>query len=164
MKILVLSDSHAALSFMRMCIDKVKPAHVIHLGDHYDDGEAMEAQYPHIRFHIVPGNCDMFRVRPGVPEFLCYDIGGVRCFMAHGHKYSVKTDDCRLVAEAKKFDARIALYGHTHVPVCFQLQDGMWVMNPGTCGSYGGSAGLIEIGEDGNISCRILRQEMLDEF
>ena len=50
MKVLVLSDSHAALSFMRLCIDKVKPQHVIHLGDHYDDGKAMAEEYPQIPF------------------------------------------------------------------------------------------------------------------
>ena len=41
MKILVLSDSHAGLSFMRQCINRVKPDHVIHLGDHFDDAKAM---------------------------------------------------------------------------------------------------------------------------
>lgn len=163
MKVLVLSDSHAALSFMRMCIDKIKPAHVIHLGDHYDDAQAMEEEYPHIRFHMVPGNCDMFRCPPGIPDLLCYDVAGVRCYMAHGHKHAVKSGDYRLVADAGRYGAKIALYGHTHVPVCFQMENGMWVMNPGTCGSYGGSVGLIEVDDNKNISCRILRQETLDE-
>ena len=39
MKILVLSDSHSALSFMRSCIETVKPDRIIHLGDYYDDAE-----------------------------------------------------------------------------------------------------------------------------
>ena len=46
MKILVLSDSHSALSFMRRCIDSVKPDAVIHLGDHFDDAEEMREEYP----------------------------------------------------------------------------------------------------------------------
>ena len=41
MKILVLSDSHAGLSFMRRCIRTVKPDALVHLGDYYDDGAAM---------------------------------------------------------------------------------------------------------------------------
>ena len=57
MKILVLSDSHAALSFMRLCIEKIKPDAVVHLGDFYNDGEAMAEEYSHIPFHQVPGNC-----------------------------------------------------------------------------------------------------------
>ena len=50
MKILVLSDSHSALRFMRQCIDAVKPNAVIHLGDYYDDGQAMAQEYPTIHF------------------------------------------------------------------------------------------------------------------
>lgn len=160
MKILVLSDSHAALSFMRRCIDQTRPDHVIHLGDHYDDGQAMADAYSHIRFHLVPGNCDRFRCPPGLPDVLCYDVGGVRIFMTHGHLHGVKSSDCRLVAAARDYGASVALYGHTHSPVCFRTEDGMWVMNPGTCGSFGGSAGLIEIDPEKNISCRILRQEI----
>ena len=44
MKILVLSDSHSTLSFMRRCIDSVQPHAVIHLGDHFDDAEAMKEE------------------------------------------------------------------------------------------------------------------------
>ena len=58
MKILVLSDSHSGLRFMRQCIDAVKPNAVIHLGDYYDDGQAMAQEYPHLYFYAVPGNCD----------------------------------------------------------------------------------------------------------
>ena len=42
MKLLVLSDSHSSLRFMRLCMDKVKPDGVIHLGDYYDDGEVLK--------------------------------------------------------------------------------------------------------------------------
>lgn len=38
MKILVLSDSHSALQFMRQCVESVKPDAIIHLGDFFDDG------------------------------------------------------------------------------------------------------------------------------
>ena len=61
MKILVLSDSHSALRFMRSCVDAVKPDAIIHLGDHYDDAQALAEEYPHIPIHAVPGNCDRFR-------------------------------------------------------------------------------------------------------
>ena len=49
MKILVLSDSHSALRFMRSCVDAVKPDAIIHLGDYYDDAEALAEDYPNIR-------------------------------------------------------------------------------------------------------------------
>ena len=39
MKILVFSDSHSAMRFMRNCVDAIKPQAIIHLGDYYDDAE-----------------------------------------------------------------------------------------------------------------------------
>ena len=42
MKILVLSDSHSAMRFMRMCVEKINPQAIVHLGDHYDDGETLK--------------------------------------------------------------------------------------------------------------------------
>lgn len=162
MKILVLSDSHAALSFMRMCINRVKPNHVVHLGDHFDDAKAMAEAYPHILFHMVPGNCDRYRCDPYQPEILSYPIGGVKLYMTHGHRHAVKSDIYRLLLDARASGAAAALYGHTHCADCHQEEDGLWVLNPGTCGSYGGSVGVIEI-ENGKISaCRILRQADLD--
>ena len=67
MKILVLSDSHAGLRFMRCAIDAVRPDAVVHLGDYYGDSQTMEEEYPHIRFHMVPGNCDRYRLDRPVP-------------------------------------------------------------------------------------------------
>lgn len=162
MKILVLSDSHSALSFMRLCIAAVKPQHVIHLGDHYDDGVAMAEENPNIRFHLVPGNCDRYRCETNLPQVLCYDIGGVRFFMTHGHLHGVKMDIGRLLADGRKNNARAVLYGHTHQKECFQDADGVWVLNPGSCGTYGGSAGLIEVQDNKIIACRILQQADVD--
>lgn len=164
MKILVLSDSHAALSFMRLCISRVKPDHVIHLGDFFDDAKAMEQENPHILFHCVPGNCDRFRCDPNQPDILCYSIGGVKLYMTHGHKHSVKSGSHRLLTDARASGAAAALFGHTHYAECYQEDDGLWVLNPGSCGSYGGSAALIEIAQAKISACRILQQADLDEL
>lgn len=161
MKILVLSDSHAALSFMRLCIDKVAPDALIHLGDYFDDGQAIAEEYPGITMLQVPGNCDRYRCPPFVPEILIQRVGGANLYMTHGHKHKVKQDTGLLIRDAKASRADAVLYGHTHVCNCYQDPDGMWILNPGSCGYYGGSAGLLEI-RDGKItSCRILRQEDL---
>ena len=164
MKILVLSDSHSGMSFMRYCVDKLRPDHIVHLGDHYGDGEALAEAYSHIRFHQIPGNCDQYRRDPWMVDVLSYDIGGVRFFMSHGHKHGVKSGNSLFVEAARNSGAAVALYGHTHEAECFQTPEGMWVMNPGSCRSYGGSVGMIII-EDGKIfSCRILGQEDIEKL
>ncbi|MBE6976911.1 MAG: YfcE family phosphodiesterase [Ruminococcaceae bacterium] len=163
MKILVLSDSHAGLSFMRRAISAVKPDAVVHLGDYYEDAMAMEEENPHIRFHMVPGNCDRNRMLRYAPEMLCYDVCGVRLYMTHGHKHQVKLTQHRLLADARGMGAAAALYGHTHSPYCQQEADGLWVLNPGSCGSSGGSVGLIETDGSTILGCRILRQTDLEE-
>ena len=164
MKILVLSDSHSALRFMRSCVDAIKPDAIIHLGDHYDDAQALAEEYPHIPMHAVPGNCDRFRCPPGTHEVLCYDVGGVRLFMTHGHRHNVKLTLGPLLRDARACKASAVLYGHTHIADCTLEEDGLWVLNPGSCGYGGGSAGLMEI-TDGKIkNCRILRHADLEEF
>ena len=155
MKILVMSDSHAGLSFMRACIRAVKPDAMIHLGDYFEDGKDMAEEFPHIPMHQVPGNCDRYRMVQFHPEQFCYPVGGVKLFMTHGHNQKVKATLALLKKEAKEMGAQAALFGHTHSAYCCQ-EDGLWLLNPGSCGSYGGSAGLIET-ENGQITaCEIL--------
>lgn len=162
MKILVLSDSHSGRSFMRHCIERVKPEHVIHLGDHYADGTVMAEENPHIRFHQVPGNCDRYRMERDVVEIMCYPIGGVKLFMTHGHLHGVKGDVSCVIADARERGAQAVLFGHTHSALCFQTEDGLWVMNPGSCGSWSGSAGVIEVDDNKITACRIIRQADVD--
>ena len=164
MKILVLSDSHATLSFMRRCIDAVKPNAIIHLGDHFDDGEAMKEEYPGIPFYQVPGNCDRYRCRPNQPEILIDRVCGVDLYMTHGHKHSVKSYLGALLRDARTAKVDAVLYGHTHQADCRREADGLWVLNPGSCGYFGGSVGLIETERNQITSCRILRQEDLEEY
>ena len=163
-RILVLSDSHSGLSFMRLALRCVKPDAVVHLGDYYDDGEAMAEENPNILFHQVPGNCDRNRFIGMKPEVLCYPVCGIRLFMTHGHVQNVKFGIGRLLAEAKEASAQAALYGHTHQADCFREDGGMWVLNPGSCGSNGGSVGLIETVNNEILSCKVLHREELEEM
>lgn len=162
MKILVLSDSHSALRFMRLCVEKVKPSAIIHLGDFFDDGEVLREEYPDILFYQVPGNCDRFRCPPWAREILIQPVGGVELYMTHGHIHRVKQTLGLLLKDARAANAAAVLYGHTHVPDCHQEPDGLWVLNPGSCGYSGGSAGLIETENKKITSCRLLRQEELE--
>lgn len=161
MKILVLSDSHSAMSFMRRCIEVVSPDVVIHLGDHYEDADAMKEEFPGIPFYQVPGNCDRYRCMPGTPEIRVERIGGLDIYMTHGHRHSVKQYLGALLKDARTCKAKAVLYGHTHVADCHQEPDGLWVLNPGSCGYYGGSAGLILAERSEIQSCWILGESEL---
>lgn len=149
---------------MRLCVERVKPDAIVHLGDHYDDGAALAEEYPHIQMHQVPGNCDRFRCPIGTHEILCYDVGGVRLYMTHGHRHNVKFDLSYLLAAARSMKAAAVLYGHTHISDCRREPDGLWVLNPGSSGYGGGSAGLIETEKGTITACRLLLSADLEEI
>lgn len=164
MKILVLSDSHSGLSFARRCISAVKPSAIIHLGDYFDDGEVLHEENAMIPFYQVPGNCDRYRVSPFQPEILIQPVLGVSLYMTHGHRHDVKRRMDKLLQDAKASKVQAVLYGHTHMMNCYQEPDGLWVLNPGSCGSYSGSAGLIEVENQKITACRLLREADLEDF
>lgn len=148
MKILVFSDSHSALRFMHMCVQVLKPDMMIHLGDYFQDGMTLY-DFQGIKLYLVPGNCDGYRCPPGSPFIQLHEIGGLRFYMTHGHQHNVKSGTDRLLREAREAGADLVLYGHTHRPD-LRHEDGLWVLNPGSCGYFGGTAGLIEL-EDGQV-------------
>lgn len=160
MKILVLSDSHSSLQFMFDAAEAMKPDAIIHLGDYYDDGEALHAEYPDIPFYQVPGNCDGYRCNPGIPQILVEEIFGVRFYLTHGHRHNVKMTLGRLERDARDCGAQAVLYGHTHFPDC-RMEDDLWILNPGTCGYGERTGGLIQIEDAKIISCKIIRREDL---
>ncbi len=164
MKILVLSDSHSSLRFMRRCVEAIHPDGIIHLGDHYDDGEALHESFPDITFRQVPGNCDRYRCPPMVQEMLICKVCGVELYMTHGHRHGVKMNLGLLLRDARASRVQAVLYGHTHIPDCHREADGLWVLNPGSCGYYGGTAGLVEVENGKIVTCRILNSEDLEEF
>ena len=124
MKLLVLSDSHSSLRFMRLCMDKIKPDGVIHLGDYYDDGEVLKEEYPNVLFRQVPGNCDRFRCPPYVQEILIDRIFGVDFYLTHGHHHS--PDNLPPLPQGTVF-----LSGHTHVKLD-KTEGGIRCLNPGS--------------------------------
>lgn len=161
MKILVLSDSHSAIRFMRQCVEAVKPDAIIHLGDYFDDGAVIHEENPGTLFYQVPGNCDRFRCASGQPEILVQPVLGVNLYMTHGHRHGVKMGLGALLKDARVSGVDAVLYGHTHQADCRREPDGLWILNPGSCGYYGGTAGLIQVKDKAIISCSILREEDL---
>ena len=161
MTILVLSDSHSSLRFMRRCVQAVRPDAIIHLGDYFDDGAVLGEEFPGTSLYQVPGNCDRYRCHPSQPEILIQRVCGVNLYMTHGHKHSVKSYLGALLRDARASKVDAVLYGHTHLADCHREEDGLWVLNPGSCGYFGGSAGLI-LADNGKIwKCCILQEEDL---
>ena len=158
MKILVFSDSHSSLRLMRSAVDAIKPNAIVHLGDHFGDGEVIREENEQIPFYQVPGNCDKYRMYEPRPEILCCGVCGVRLYMTHGHIHNVKYSRYGLLQDARSAYAQAVLYGHTHEADCHE-EDGMWVLNPGSCGHNGGSVGIIEVENGAILSCSVLRQE-----
>lgn len=161
MKILVFSDSHSSISFMRRCVASVKPDMLIHLGDYYDDGETIHEEYPYIDFYQVPGNCDRYRCPPEAREIMVIHARGPKLYMTHGHRHCVKQTLGLLLADARREEAQAVLYGHTHIPDCHQEADGLWVLNPGSCGGSG-NAGIIEVEDRKICACYLIRQSDLE--
>lgn len=151
MKILVFSDSHRSLSGMYAAIDRHQPQQVIHLGDMISDAEEVAGHYPKLPFCMVPGNCDGWMI--SVPVKKQITLAGKSILLSHGHRWGVKSGYDAAITDARAVGADILLFGHTHRAVCEQLEDGLWMMNPGASRS---SYGLIEI-EDGAIRCSILQ-------
>lgn len=164
MKILVLSDSHSSMRFMRRCVSLVQPDALIHLGDYYDDGLTIGEEFPHIPIYQVPGNCDAHRGFIPDPEIRVEKICGIWMYLTHGHRHQVKLSRHALIADARAAKVQVVLYGHTHEADCHREADGLWVLNPGTSGYYGGSAGLIEAEGCQVRACRILRGEDVEKM
>ena len=152
MKILVFSDSHGYCTNMMRAIDLETPNYLIHLGDHSADTVCLKERYPALPILSVRGNCDYLDTLTSESALAVYD--GIRIFAVHGHKYGVKNGLLRLYMAAKEKAVHIALFGHTHCAYC-ENNNGLWLLNPGSCGCMGRSTyGLISIAE-GRVLCEI---------
>ncbi len=150
MKILVFSDSHHDTSGMYWAIEEHHPDHVIHLGDYQKDAEEVARVYQQLPICMVPGNCDGWGYSLE-PDKKRIRLNGTSILLGHGHQWHVKQGYARAIAEARAADVDLLLFGHTHVPYCTQLEDGLWVMNPGSCAS---TYGIITIA-DGQLRCSV---------
>ena len=149
MRVVVISDSHGHGSVVDRIIRRESKADVVvFLGDVTSDIEDFTYEYTDKKFYIVSGNCDMFS---SFPYSTVANIGGVNVFMTHGHSLGVKSGIGDVMAAAKQSDCKIALYGHTHVPI-IKYEDGLYVVNPGSCARSregGNSYAVIDIRENG---------------
>lgn len=153
MKLAVFSDSHGSPQKMLDAIERLKPDIVVHLGDGEGDVALVKKHFPTLPLYAVKGNCDYRTMKP---ETKLFDVCGVKIFITHGHLYGVKSTRARLIDEAVRRGAGIAMYGHTHKAQLMQA-DGFTLLNPGSCGLCAApSCAEVLIGSDGSVSAKIL--------
>lgn len=164
MNLLVFSDSHGRTSKLLEAFSRQikKPDAVIFLGDGLRDISYCDGW--DVPLLCVCGNCDVFNIFGSVnaEEEMFITLGGKRIMMTHGHNYSVKSTLTRLCMAAKRNDADIVLFGHTHQAFEQYLPAGeteygvtltkpLYLFNPGSIGDYESSFGCIEIDAGGRV-------------
>ena len=151
MKILVFSDSHGNVDYMRRAVELEQPDHILHLGDVVPDAEKLHLEYPRIPMEMVRGNCDGW---DETPEEKIVTLGGKQIWMLHGHTYRVKVGIGLMVMNAHEKGVDAVVFGHTHEPLC-TMDGSLWIMNPGTVRGYPKATyGVIDIDKD-KIYCHM---------
>ena len=115
---------------MVRAVRQQQPDAVFHLGDCERDTQRLEKEFPDLPLYRVCGNCDR---EPVNPEVLQLTLDGVKFFLTHGHRFSVKYTLNALLNAAYFASADMVLFGHTHRAVNETMQ-GLYVVNPGTAG------------------------------
>jgi len=151
-RVLIISDSHNHIKHAITMIERGQFDLVIHLGDIVGDIDDLKSIFPNINIVGVKGNCDFYE--EGYPDLLILNINGVRIIACHGHQFRVKNSLILLEDYAKKIQADVALYGHSHKHNITYSNDKTF-LNPGSIslprgGSYP-TFGVLEIERNGTI-------------
>jgi putative phosphoesterase len=163
MNVLVFSDSHGRADKINEALSRQisKPDAIVFLGDGLRDLDAINADG--VPVHAVCGNCDnhfVAMLAHAYDEQVIF-IGGKRIFITHGHNYHVKSVLSPLLLRARELCCDIVLFGHTHQgfemvlgrdnEYGIELDKSLYVMNPGSIGSYPYYFGSIEIDREGRV-------------
>ena len=147
-RLLVFSDSHGIRSVVEKALtDHPEAERVFFLGDGLQQMEETAAQFPSPVYHMTAGNCDWGGGQ--TPQELV-TVAGRRIFYTHGHLYGVKFGLDKLLAAGRKSRADLILYGHTHIADT-RYENGLYIMNPGSARSIGGSYGIVDITPEGLV-------------
>lgn len=127
----VVSDSHrrfGLVASMRAQCGRLD--WLLHAGDHLTDAPRIAAALgvDADRVRAVAGNCDFPATEPAE---LLLELGGVKVLMVHGHQHGVKAGPQRLFYRAREVGARVAVFGHSHIPFLEDV-DGVLLLNPGS--------------------------------
>lgn len=159
-RVAVLSDTHGDVSNLVAVREQLgKVDWLIHAGDFWHDAQpaANMLGVDLGRVRAVIGNCDQHLIEPLQDRFA---LGGVGFLLVHGHHDGVKYTHDRIYYRAKEAGARVAVFGHSHIPVCID-EGGVLLFNPGSLSlprlhRQPPTCGLLELQDGVIITARIL--------
>ena len=114
MRVVVFSDSHGNYDVLEKIMERHKGDGdvFIHLGDGEREFELLTYVYNDKKLLFVSGNCDWGTDKP---DYDIIKLGGKTIFFTHGARFGVKGDLNIAKLFARKNEADILLYGHTHI-------------------------------------------------
>lgn len=135
MLVIIASDSHGK-SEKLIDLEKKYPQAEAFLfaGDLMDDPNKL------LNWILVRGNNDK-EYLDLLPETTQVDLKGHKTLILHSDKYPSKTRKEHLAALAKKNEAQIVVYGHSHQADIDKIQD-IWLLNPGSLFRPRGKKGI----------------------
>ncbi len=137
MRIAVVSDTHlprfgrALPRALRDGIHAARADLILHLGDFTgpEVPELFEALGP---FDAVAGNNDDEGLVARFGRRKVVQVGAVRLGLTHGDLGVGRTTPRRAASAFGPDEVEIVLFGHSHIPLVQRLDDGRWLVNPGS--------------------------------
>lgn len=153
MRIIAFSDSHGRSSAVIKIIERTASNTDLYIfcGDGQSDIERAMLQFPDIKVVRARGNCDY---SSDVPQVALTEAMGSKIVVTHGHMQSINYDTAGIERLARKNNASLLLYGHTHCRDC-RYRDGVYYVNPGSLAlprdGQPPSYAVIDVFEDGML-------------
>ena len=133
MRLAVISDTHlpkGRRALPAACLERLAAADaILHAGDFIARPvyEQLRAIGPPV--HAVHGNVDPPELRGMLPETLGLELDGIPIAMVHDSGPA----DGRMTRMRRRFpDARMVVFGHSHLPLLEEGPDGLILLNPGS--------------------------------
>lgn len=128
MRIGIMGDTHGSSFSIQQAVAAADPVDFwLHTGDFYRDAMLLSA-FTGLSVTAVAGNCDG-RSEAKPDEFI--EVEGYRIWLTHGHRYGVKSGLNELCDWARRYEADIVVFGHTHQAEILN-EAGLLLLNPGS--------------------------------
>ena len=133
MRLAIISDTHmpkGRRALPRACLERLAAADaILHAGDFIARSVYEELLGIGPPVHAVCGNVDTPELRDRLPEALELELDGVRLAMVHDSGPAAG----RMTRMRIRFpDARVVVFGHSHLPLLTEGPDGLILLNPGS--------------------------------